>query len=131
MSIKNFFSNYWKSSLLVVSILYLSFASSGTFKELPTFKFEDKLAHLLMYMTLTISLIYDYKNQKTHKTSVLPLIGTCVFFPIIFGGLIEIFQPILSETRSASWLDWSFNILGVLVGWSAFYGYFKVYKNRK
>lgn len=84
-----------------------------------------------MYMLLTATLIYDYKNQKTQKVSIFGLIGSCVIFPIVFGGLIEIFQPVLSVTRSASWLDWCFNILGVLVGWSAFYLYFIIYKNRK
>jgi VanZ family protein len=84
-----------------------------------------------MYLTLTISLLLEYKNQKVQKSNVLPLISICVFFPVLLGGLIEIFQPILSQTRSASWLDLAFNILGVILGWTTFYGYYRIFEKRK
>lgn len=131
MTQKIMFTSYWKSIALTTCILYLSFAPSSTFNELPTFKFEDKIIHLLMYLALTISLLLEYNNNKIQKTNVLPLIAICAIFPIFLGGLIEVFQPILSATRTASWFDWGFNILGVTGGWMAFYLYYRILTNRK
>jgi hypothetical protein len=40
-----FIIKYWKSLLALLIILYLSFASPSTFKDIPTFRHVDKVVH--------------------------------------------------------------------------------------
>ena len=106
-------SQYWKSIIVTVAVLYLSLASSKTFSHIPTFNHEDYLIHFLMYLGLTLTLIYDSKlHLKSHHTPTSQTF--CVVFPIVLGGMLEIFQPIISA-RIASWMDFMFNSLGVIV----------------
>lgn len=113
-----FLFHYWKSFIIIAIILYLSFASPSTFKEVPTFKFEDKLIHLLMYGGLTGILIFDFRQYaKNNYTTFLAFILVCLLFPATLGGAVEIIQPIYFPPRSAEWLDWCSDLSGVLVGW--------------
>lgn len=116
MLIINTLKNYWKSLIIVAVILHLSFASPSEFKQIPTFENEDKLVHFLMYAGLAIALIYDYQRAKTNNSLILYRL-ICIVFPIFLGGIIEILQPIYFAPRTASWLDWVADILGVLAGW--------------
>ena len=53
---------YWESITIVLVILYLSFAPPSTFKGVPSFEYEDKLVHLLLYAGLTCVLIFDFRK---------------------------------------------------------------------
>lgn len=117
MKIKNFLCHYWKSISVLFIILYLSFASPSTFKKIPTFENEDKLAHLLMYAGLAFILALDFQNHKKTNNITFTFVLICILFPAIIGGIIEILQPLLFIPRSASWLDLLFNIIGVFLGW--------------
>lgn len=109
--------HFWKSIFLILSILYLSFTPSSTFDSIPTFENEDKLIHLLMYLVLTGTLIFDTKKaSKEPKVSANALLLICLIFPTLLGGTIEILQ-VLFFNRSASWMDWFANVAGVLSGW--------------
>ena len=116
MLIINILKKGWKSLIIVAVILHLSFASPSEFKGIPTFENEDKLVHFLMYSGLAIALIYDYKRAKTNNSLILYWL-VCIFAPILLGGIVEILQPIYFAPRTASWLDWVADILGVLAGW--------------
>ena len=110
--------HYWKSTIVFGCILYLSFAPPSTFNGVPTFEYEDKLVHLLMYLGLTSVLIFDFKRTITAKTTNhFAFVLICLVFPIFLGGAIEILQPMYFAPRSASWFDWFFDIIGVLIGW--------------
>jgi VanZ family protein len=106
-------SQYWKSIIVTIAVLYLSLAASKTFSHIPTFNHEDYLIHFLMYLGLTLTLIYDSKlHLNSHYTPTSQTF--CIVFPLVLGGMLEIFQPIISA-RIASWLDFMFNTLGVIV----------------
>lgn len=126
----NILKHFWKSIVLSLCILYLSFAPSSTFTEIPTFKFEDKIVHLLMYLTLTFVLLYEYKHQAVKKGNIVVLLMSCLFYPVLLGSAIEIFQPIVSHSRNASWADASFNAIGTITAWIAFFLYFRLTKKR-
>jgi VanZ family protein len=112
MNFKALIIVYWKSVLVTCAVLYLSLAPSSTFSKIPTFNHEDYLIHFLMYAGLTATLMYDacLYTKNAFRSS---LQFFCFIFPLILGGMLEIFQPILSN-RTASWVDFSFNSLGVL-----------------
>lgn len=118
MLIKNFLSHYWKSLIIIIGILYLSFASPSTFNGIPTFKNEDKLVHLFLYSGLTCILIFDFwKYVKYNRINTIAFYLICIVFPILLGGAVEILQPMYFAPRTAEWLDWFSDITGVMVGW--------------
>jgi VanZ family protein len=117
MSILKTIYNFRLSFLVLFAISYLSFAAPSTFQGIPSFNNEDKLIHVLFYLTFSGALIFEFSKLKG-KTTQLIFVLICALFPILIGGLIEIIQPNLPIPRTASWLDWLSDILGVAIGWS-------------
>lgn len=118
MVLINILRSFSKSIAIICLILYLSFASPSTFEEVPTFENDDKLAHVLIYLGLTCILIFDYKKASSKvNVNLFTFVFTCVFFPILLGGAIEILQTLVFYPRTASWFDWLADMLGVLLGW--------------
>ena len=108
---------YWESLIIIAGILYLSFAPPSTFTGVPSFTFEDKLVHLLLYSVLTFILIFDFHKRNKHiNIKSLPFLFTCIIIPILLGGLVEILQPIYFAPRTAEWIDWFSDIAGSLLG---------------
>ena len=134
MSAKNLFFSYWKSILVIIGILYLSFTSPSTFESVPRisqFPHSDKIVHFVMFFVLTAVLIYEFqkstkgrRHETTKKVRFLnnknrSFVLLCFVFPIALGGLIEILQKAFFP-RSAEWLDWAADIAGVLTAWAIF-----------
>jgi len=120
MKLKSFLYNYWKSLIIISGILYLSFAPPSTFNGVPSFEYEDKLIHILMYGALTCVLIFDLQLYAKKKSlSKFTFIFICLLIPIFLGGIVEILQPIYFAPRTAEWFDWFSDITGVLIGWLA------------
>ncbi len=108
---------YWKSILALICICYLSFAGPATFDEVPDFTYKDKIAHFVLYAGLTFILIIDQRKHKKGNLSYIPFIIWCIIFPVLFGGLVEIFQKYFFFPRTAEWFDWLSDIVGVLASW--------------
>ncbi|MDP4239279.1 MAG: VanZ family protein [Bacteroidota bacterium] len=118
MKLRKFIFHYWKSIIIISGILYLSFAPPSTFNGVPSFENEDKLVHIIMYMGLTGVLIFDFKKYaKNNPKPTFAFVITCLLFPIILGGAVEILQPLYFAPRTAEWSDWFSDSAGVLVGW--------------
>jgi len=108
---------YCESLIIIAGILYLSFAPPSTFNGVPSFTYEDKLVHLLLYSGLTFILIFDFHKRNKHiNIKSLPFLFICIFTPILLGGLVEILQPIYFAPRTAEWFDWFSDIAGTLLG---------------
>jgi len=108
---------YWESLIIIAGILYLSFAPPSTFNGVPSFTYEDKLVHLLLYSGLTFILIFDFHKRNKHiNIKSLPFLFICIITPILLGGLVEILQPIYFAPRTAEWFDWFSDIAGTLLG---------------
>jgi VanZ family protein len=110
---QKFFKQYWKSILFICILFYLSFAKPSTFKEAPTFFSIDKLAHVFLYFILGIFLIIDFSKSNIKKSSKIMSIIITIVFPILMGGAIEISQEMFFKPRSAEWIDWLSDILGI------------------
>jgi len=118
MTSKNNLFQYWESLIIISGILYLSFAPPSTFNGVPSFTFEDKLVHLLMYSWLTSALIFDFRKNTNYKfINKLKFVFVCLIFPVFLGGAVEILQPMYFAPRTAEWTDWLSDIIGVLLGW--------------
>jgi len=109
--------SYWKSILSVVVILYLSFAPPSDFSEMPKVNilFFDKIVHVALYLFLTIVLIFDFRSHNKFSKNNSIYIVQCILFPIVLGGCIEIAQDKWFYPRTAEWVDWLADILGVTI----------------
>lgn len=119
MFIKKLLSNFWKSLLVVLVILYLSFAPASTFKSIPVFEHEDKVVHMLMYFGLTFVFIFDFKRSRWNNRNILFFVFICLLLPVLLGGFIEILQGNFFAPRTGSWTDWLADIAGVFLGWAS------------
>ena len=110
--------NYWKSIGFVALITYLSFAPPSEFKVVPPIKiaYFDKFVHVVLYAILTIILIVDFNKAKKTAKQKLQFVLQCLLFPVIMGGCIEIAQDRWFYPRTAEWIDWFSDIIGMLIG---------------
>ena len=70
-----------------------------------------------MYFGLAAMLFLDFSmSAKSTNIKKLDFVLICIIFPAIFGGIVEIIQPLLHEPRTASWVDWLADLVGVLTG---------------
>ncbi len=101
------------SILTAFIILYLSLASSDNFDETPFLNIPgfDKIAHFMMYF-LFMSVIVFENRFNIKYTSILLLIG---LIPLVYGALMELFQMLFTNTRSASFIDFLCNAAGILI----------------
>ena len=91
--------------LMVVFIYILAITpSSGN---PPSFPFLDKILHFLIFILLTF--ILDVCTRRPLKQH-----GFLIFLLIGFGFFIE-FSQYFTSTRSAEFLDWVFDFIGILV----------------
>lgn len=116
MSLGILLRHYWRSTIVLCSILYLSFAPPSTFKEIPSVvENEDKLVHLLMYGGLSFSLLLDLLTHLKSKFKSWHLLLIGMLFPMLLGGMLEFFQPLYFAPRTGSWGDVAANSTGVML----------------
>lgn len=108
----------WSVSILLVFLLdfctYMAFRDAGSVMTIP---YEDKINHLLAFFTLFtvghVSLQFDILGRRAMRRWVLIV---QMLFWLGYGGFIELGQRFLS-TRDASWLDLTFDAMGILLGY--------------
>ena len=73
----------------------------------------DKIVHFVMYFTLCAVFWYEsFKITLTPKKSLMALFAVIV--PIIFSGVMEYLQYLLTSYRTGDLADFIFNTIGVL-----------------
>lgn len=98
---------YWKSILVLSAIAYLSLLREPTIS-LPYVIGIDKWIHAIMYLVLTLTLLWD--SQQRPK-----LWWIAGVFSAIFGGFIEVLQEQFFYPRTGDWMDWLADCIGVIV----------------
>jgi VanZ family protein len=100
------------SIVVALIILYLSLASSDTFKNVPFSDIPnlDKLVHFAMYFGLMSAIIFD--NRKTIKSNRQLLLIALI--PLFYGILMEILQATLTVSRFGSIYDVMANSTGII-----------------
>ncbi|HZK04015.1 MAG TPA: VanZ family protein [Bacteroidaceae bacterium] len=106
------FKKYPLSILAILAITLLSLINTPQ-SNIESFKLSDKIAHFFLYLFFELLLWFEHgkNNNCFPKISNLIII---IIFPILFGGVMELGQKYLTETRSAEWLDFIANTAGVL-----------------
>ncbi|ADY29702.1 VanZ family protein [Cellulophaga lytica] len=103
------------SWVVLITLLSL-FSFSNT--DLPSVKipYIDKLVHFTFYSVATllgVLSLKDFFNIKKVKTLIIWYLA---FILIVYGIIIEILQHTITVTRSAEFLDFVANTIGVFVG---------------
>jgi len=76
----------------------------------------DKFVHVVMYLTVSLVVFFENTNYFRKKISVSEIIYFSFFFPVIYGGLIELGQEYLTPFRMGDWMDFWFNVVGAFIG---------------
>jgi VanZ family protein len=98
---------YWKSIVVLSAIAYVSLLREPTIS-LPYVIGMDKWIHAIMYLVLTLTLLWD--SQQRPK--LWWIVGV---FSAIFGGFIEVLQEQFFYPRTGDWMDWLADCIGVIV----------------
>ena len=98
---------YWKSIVVLSAIAYISLLREPTIS-LPYVIGMDKWIHAIMYLVLTLTLLWD--SQQRPK--LWWIVGV---FSAIFGGFIEVLQEQFFYPRTGDWMDWLADCIGVIV----------------
>lgn len=117
-----FIRKYPLSLLVIAAILFLSLFNPPKTKLDPV-NGIDKVVHVCMYLGLELILWIEYLRHHENLNWVKILIFGIVA-PIALGGLLEIAQMELTDSRSGEWADLLADTIGVLVG--AAIGYFAI-----
>jgi len=121
--------NKYKFTIIcLIAIFYLSFIDTSDIKQ-PKQIFLipfDLIAHFSMYCG-TAFIFFIEKYRKKEVIFKIQNNQKYLFFFIILGFLIEIFQPILSN-RSRELSDFLANTAGCYVGLFVFLGFKKYWK---
>ena len=98
---------YWKSIVVLSAIAYISLLREPSIS-LPYVIGMDKWIHAIMYLVLTLTLLWD--SQRRSK-----LWWIAGVFSAIFGGFIEVLQEQFFYPRTGDWMDWLADCIGVIV----------------
>jgi VanZ family protein len=112
--------NYWKTILVTLIILVLTFGRFSGLEDIPKVTFCDKIVHFLMYLTLTFVVMYDHHQDVKNKNNRLVFFLLCLITPFILGIVTEILQPVFMKERFTDVYDSLSNTIGILAGWGIF-----------
>ncbi len=105
---------YILTLLTLILILCLTFYKPTGIKRTDTIVEIDKVVHFVMYFTLCA--VFWYENFKvTLKPRLFLMAIFAVIVPIIFSGVMEYLQYVLTSYRTGDLADFYFNTMGVLV----------------
>ena len=71
----------------------------------------DKVLHFLMFFSLSLWSCFVFSREW---------IKLFIIFLILYGLMLELMQMAFFPLRSFEWMDWTFDVLGVLVGFFTF-----------
>ena len=112
--IKFILKRYLLTLLTLIVILYLTFFKP--FGYIPEDKVVglDKAAHFIMYFTLCAVFWFEtYKLTLRPKPLLMAMLA--VVIPILFSGVMEYLQYLLTSYRTGDFDDFVYNTIGVLV----------------
>jgi len=107
-----FLQNNIFSLLISALIAVSSFTSSGNISRINFLHLKnvDKPVHFLMYFCLTFTILYENRKRIKSKINYLPVI----FITFLYGFIIEILQPVFTDSRSKEPADMLFNFSGII-----------------
>lgn len=112
--------------LLVLAIIYslvltaVSIVETNQLPSIRLFPMQDKLAHLLAYIILSV-LWGGFWLRTRAPRYWKPYLPVLLLTGLIYGIIIELTQHMITQSRSADVYDVLANTLGMLIGATAIY----------
>mgnify|MGYP003409265403 CR=1 FL=1 len=113
---------YWKSIVVLSAIGYISLLREPSIA-LPSVPGIDKWIHGVMYLILTLTLLWDSQQRPN-------LWWIAGVFSAIFGGFIEVLQELFFYPRTGDWMDWLADCIGVIIAIAVWLIGIKLYEKR-
>ena len=112
--IKFILKRYLLTLLTLIVVLYLTFFKP--FGYIPEDKVVglDKAAHFIMYFTLCAVFWFE-TFRLTLRPKPLLMAMLAVVIPVVFSGVMEYLQYLLTSYRTGDFDDFVYNTIGVLV----------------
>ncbi|MBN1182150.1 MAG: VanZ family protein [Bacteroidales bacterium] len=128
--IKCLFKKYWKLITWAIVIIYLSLFNTEKLGRVRHIKIPhlDKIAHFMMYFILAILLYASLSRDSAKKNVKKPAISFGI--SLLYGGLMELLQYLLTSYRTADKYDMLFNTIGAILG-VAGYEFYRRLKSRQ
>ena len=104
---------YIPTVVVAGTILYLSLMRDVHISFAVTIPHIDKVVHILMYLTLSVVLMWDLHRDKCPMKRAI--IWSTVL-PTVYGGVIELLQEYYFPPRTGDVWDWMADIFGVFIG---------------
>ncbi len=101
--------------LIIAVVTYLSFfrTPSTGLSDIPNI---DKVVHVCMYFGMSVMLWFEFlRGHRDGKVSLWHAIIGATLCPLLYGGLVEIFQENATDYRSGDWFDFGADAAGVLL----------------
>lgn len=108
--------NYKISIILSVIILILCFIKLGPLPEKIPMTNLDKLAHFLMFLSLSCVVFFENTAYFKRAVSYERIVLGSFLFPLLFSGGVEIMQEYLTTYRSGDWMDFLYDGIGAFFG---------------
>ncbi len=107
-----YFKKYHKTLTTIFIITLLSLINTTRINpdDLRLIPHFDKIVHFLMYLTLGFVFMFEYYIHH-HKT--ISKISKILILPLIYGGLMELLQLLITSYRSGDWWDMLANSCGI------------------
>lgn len=107
--------NLW-SILAYAAVFTLSIIPVPEVPELERVPIFDKWVHFVMYGAICCCVWLDhYRHCGTSRRVGLTVWAKTVIFPILFGGIMELWQAYLTTCRSGDWYDLLADSIGVFL----------------
>ena len=109
------FKNYFWTILLSFVVIILSIIPIPEVPPLEDIPLFDKWVHFLMYGAVACCVWYDYYRNRADRKITLRTILCTVVYPILLGGILELWQRYLTTCRSGEWLDFIADSIGAFL----------------
>lgn len=119
------------SLVYTIILTWVSVVERDSLPSVPLFPMQDKLAHFLAYLVLSV-LWGGFWLRRQKLSFWFPYLAVLLLAALIYGTIIEVLQGQITQSRSADVYDILANCLGMLVGSSLiFYIFDKLRLNSK
>ncbi len=122
--------NYPLSLLTVLTIVLLSLLPFPEIKMAEDVPLADKWVHMVMYGGLSLMVWIEYLRNGLGFRKDTAILLTLIA-PILLGGLMELAQAYLTETRSGDWMDWFADAIGSFICLFIGFGLLKPWLQKK
>ena len=108
---------YRFSILFSLFILIACFINLGSLPSSPMTNF-DKVVHFFLFFFLGGFVYFENTDYFKKNVSYQRIVWGSFFFPVLYGGLIELMQNYISPYRVGDWGDFLWNSIGAFIAFA-------------